>query len=280
VAVELSPLVRRVVANNPSAYTYQGTCTYLIGRGDLAVVDPGPSDEAHMRALLAAVRRDERITQIFVTHTHTDHASAARTLQAKTGGEICGFGPRLRTEQPAVTMPFDRELRDGEVVAGRTWTLEAVHTPGHASDHICYALKEEGVLCTGDHVMGWATTVVPPPDGRLADYLASLEKLLLRAGDNHYLPGHGPAISDPHRLVRAFLTHRRERNEQILSAVGEGTATVPDLVRRIYDENRKTVWPAAAASVYAHLLYLLETGRIDLVGDDVVQRSSRFRRRA
>jgi glyoxylase-like metal-dependent hydrolase (beta-lactamase superfamily II) len=297
----VSPLIRRVVANNPGPYTYEGTCTYLIGRGNVAVIDPGPDDSAHVDALLAALGPDERITHLVVTHTHTDHSPAARELQARTAAPTYGFGPQLRLDDPDTThLVFgdpevdpdpskpqpprggDRDFRpdvvlgDGDVIEADGWSLEAVHTPGHATNHLCYLVREEGNLCTGDHVMGWATTVISPPDGHLAEYLASLEKLLGRPQDRQYVPAHGPPMTDPHPVVRERLAHRRERTEQILDALAAGPATIVELVPRLYADVSKQVWLAAAASVYAHLLHLHELGLVE-AEDGPLQRVSRVR---
>lgn len=297
----MSELVRRVVANNPGPYTAQGTCTYLIGRRELAVIDPGPDDQTHVDAVLAALRPGQRITHLLATHTHSDHSPAARALQARTGAEICGFGPQLRligSEAPAdaagtpaapggaqspparggdLDFRPDIQLRDGDEVAGDGWTIEAVHTPGHASNHLCYALREEGGLFTGDHVMGWSTTVIPPPDGSLNDYLTSLRKLLQRPQDTTYLPAHGPQVADPRALVNALVLHRQDRNDEILALLGSGPATIADLVPVLYAQVPQHIWPAAGSSVYAHLLYLYDRQAIEVDDGSTLQRSSRVR---
>jgi len=323
----VSPLVRRVVANNPNPFTYLGTGTYLIGRGEVAVLDPGPDDPAHVAALLAALEPGERITHLVVTHTHGDHSPAARPLQELTGAPTYGYGPHgagpteldetdrvvfgdpeadgeldadagadagadtgrdARTDGAAKPEPRegvdhdfspDVVLRDGDVVEGDGWTLEAVHTPGHASNHLCYLLREEGTLCTGDHVMGWSTSVIGPPDGHLGDYLASLEKLLDRPQDQRYLPTHGPVVTEPHVLVRAFLAHRRERTEQLLDALAAGPATLAEIVPRLYADVSKKLWRGAASSMYAHALHLHELGEVEVEGGGPLRRTSRLRRR-
>jgi glyoxylase-like metal-dependent hydrolase (beta-lactamase superfamily II) len=302
-AEAVTTLVRRVVANNPGPYTYHGTCTYLVGRGQVGVVDPGPDDPAHLDAILAALASGERISHILVTHTHRDHSPAAPQLQARTGAPIYGFGPPSRLDDPDPTRvvfhdpdadppssepPPSRErerdfrpdfqLRDGDVVEVDDWSLDVVHTPGHATNHLCYLVREEGALCTGDHVMGWSTSVVSPPDGNLAEYMASLERLLERPQDRRYLPGHGPPVTDPQSFVRALVAHRRERTAQILDALTAGPATIAELVPRLYADRPKHIWAAASSSVYAHLLHLGDAGVIETVDGAPLQRSSRVRR--
>jgi glyoxylase-like metal-dependent hydrolase (beta-lactamase superfamily II) len=300
----VSPLIRRVVANNATPFTYLGTGTYLIGRGKVAVLDPGPDDPAHVAAVLAALQPGERITHLVVTHTHSDHSPASRPLQEHTGAPTYGFGPHglIAEDQeplffgdpdadgdPSIKEPrqaADRTFRpdvvvsDGYIVEEDGWTLEAVHTPGHASNHLCYLLREEGVLCSGDHVMGWSTSVISPPDGSLGDYLASLEKMLGRPQDRRYLPTHGPEIPEPHTLVRAFLAHRRERSEQILDALASGPATIVELVPRLYGDVSKRLWRGAAASMYAHVLQLHELGMAEVEDGAPLRRTSRIRRRS
>jgi glyoxylase-like metal-dependent hydrolase (beta-lactamase superfamily II) len=297
----VSPLVRRVVANNPSPFTYLGTGTYLIGRGNVAVLDPGPDDPAHVEAVLAALQPGERVTHLIVTHTHSDHSPASRRLQELTEAPTYGFGPQgpgddhddpvvfgdpeadgdpSRAEpREAADRRFrpDLVLRDADIVDGDGWSLEAVHTPGHASNHLCYLLREEGVLCSGDHVMGWSTSVIPPPDGDLGAYMASLEKLLRRPQDRRYLPTHGPMITEPHALVAAFLAHRRERSDQILEALAAGPATIAELVPTLYADVSKRLWRGAASSMYAHLLHLHELGIVEVEDGGSLRRTSRFR---
>jgi glyoxylase-like metal-dependent hydrolase (beta-lactamase superfamily II) len=298
----LSPLVRRVVAKNPGPYTYHGTGTYLIGRGHVAVLDAGPDDPQHVEAVLAALQPGEHITHLVVTHTHPDHSPAARALQARTGAPIYGFGPQVRMEDPDSTRVVfddpdadpdpaqpspprggdrdfvaDERVGGGDVIQGVGWTLDAVHTPGHASNHLCYHLREDGSLLTGDHVMGWSSSVVSPPDGRLGEYMASLEQLLERQSDRRYLPAHGPPIANPHAFAAALLLHRQERSEQIMDALEQGPSTIAELVKRMYQDVRKQLWPAAASSVHAHLLDLYERGLVDVDDGPPVQRSSRFR---
>ncbi|MDO9488687.1 MAG: MBL fold metallo-hydrolase, partial [Sphingomonadaceae bacterium] len=223
----LSPLVRRVLAHNPSPFSYTGTGTYIVGNGTVAVIDPGPDEPAHVAALLEALG-EETVSYIVVTHTHRDHSPAAIALKAATGAPIVGCTPLALAELgPKVEEGFDptyapdRVLVDGESVAGPGWTLTAIHTPGHTSNHLCYALAEEKALFSGDHVMGWSTSVVTPPDGSMTAYLESLRKLLDRDDDIYY-PTHGAAVTEPKRLVRGLITHRKQREGQILKLLAQG----------------------------------------------------------
>jgi glyoxylase-like metal-dependent hydrolase (beta-lactamase superfamily II) len=228
-----------VLAPNPSAFTFSGTQTYLVGRGEVAVVDPGPDLDPHIEAIRAATA-GERITAILCTHTHRDHSPAAARLSAATGAEIVGCAPlTLEDDGPRADAAFDtsyaphRVLANGEVVTGAGWTLEAVATPGHTSNHLCYALREAGALFSGDHVMGWSTTVVSPPDGDMAAYMASLD-LLQQRSDTIYYPAHGDPIDNPSRFVRHLAGHRKQREGQILRILGGGPAAVPEMVASMY----------------------------------------------
>lgn len=266
-AITLEPLVRRVLAPNPGPFTYHGTQTYIVGTGDVAVIDPGPDDPAHIAALMAAVA-GERVTHILCTHTHRDHSPAAAPLKAATGAELVGcaplvlddLGPRADAAFDAGYAP-DRVLGDGEAVSGPGWTLAAVATPGHTSNHLCFALAESGALFTGDHVMGWSTTVVAPPDGDMAAYMASLDRLMTR-DDRVYYPAHGDPIDNPQRLVRGLAGHRKQREGQILRLLGEGLEHIPDMVQRMYVGLDPRLHGAAGRSVLAHLIDLLARGRV------------------
>ncbi|HEX8261524.1 MAG TPA: MBL fold metallo-hydrolase [Allosphingosinicella sp.] len=268
----LGPRVRRVLAPNPSPFTYTGTQTYLVGEDEVAVIDPGPDLPDHIDALVAAVD-GRRVAAILCTHTHRDHSPASRPLQAATGAPIVGCaplsfddaGPRADEAFDSAYRP-DRVLADGDRVAADGWTLEAVATPGHTSNHLCLALPEEAALFTGDHVMGWSTTVVAPPDGDMADYMASLDRLLAR-GDRVYYPAHGPAVEDPHAHVRRLVDHRRMRERQILDHVERGEGRIPAMVADIYAEIDPRLFPAAGRSVLAHLLDLERRKLVRAEGD-------------
>lgn len=272
-AEPVSARVRRVMACNPGPFTLHGTGAHIIGRGQVAVIDPGPDHPAQLAALLHATR-GERITHIFVTHAHMDHSPLAKPLAEATGAIIlagagqprpsCG-GARLEAGDDLGFRP-DVALRDGERFHGPDWTIEAVATPGHTSTHFAYALIEENTLFPGDCVMGWSTSVVSPPDGDMGDYMASLEKVRARSFDV-LLPTHGPPVRDPRPLLDAYIAHRRTRERQILASLEAcGAAKARDLVRDIYADVEARLHPAALHSVLAHLLDLYRRGLIDLTG--------------
>lgn len=267
VAERLSPLVRRVLAHNPSPFTFTGTGTYIVGNGTVAIVDPGPADEAHLDAVARAVA-GETVSHHVITHTHMDHSPGAAPLKARLGGLIVGCAPlTLSDDGPRADAGFDPAyapdavLADGEAIGGPGWTLRALHTPGHTSNHLCYALEEEAVLFTGDHVMGWSTTIVSPPDGDMADYMRSLD-LLVKRDDMTYFPAHGPPIEKPQRHVRAMITHRRMREQQILRQLGKGDGHIPAMVEAMYQGTDPRLFPAAGRSVLAHLVDLEARGMV------------------
>lgn len=270
---QLEPLVRRVLAPNPSAFTYTGTQTYLIGdRAGLVVLDPGPNDPAHIAALMEAIG-DAPVLAITCTHTHRDHSPAAAPLKQLTGAPIVGCAPLvLDTTGPRADAPFDttyapdRVLRDGDTLGGDGWTLRAVATPGHTSNHLCFALEESGALFTGDHVMGWSTSVVSPPDGDMAAYMRSLQ-LLYGREDRIYYPAHGPAVEKPRQLVRGMVGHRRQRERQILRQLEKGAQTIPGMVPEMYKGTDPALYPAAGMSVKAHLIDLAQRGKVSLNGE-------------
>ena len=260
---QITPLIRRVVAENPSAFTYKGTGTYILGHGKVAVIDPGPMIDAHVEALMRALE-GETVSHILITHTHTDHSPAAAPLKVRTGAKTYGYGPHgAGSGEEDGDMDFvpDVEVRHGDIIEGDGWTVECVHTPGHTSNHICFALKEEKALFTGDHVMGWSTSIVSPPDGNMSDYMRSLDLLLTR-DDEIYWPTHGPAIREPKPFVRAFIAHREDRERQILERLKAGQTHIADMVPVIYAAVDKRLHGAAARSVLAHMTRLVEQGRV------------------
>ncbi|HEX7751672.1 MAG TPA: MBL fold metallo-hydrolase, partial [Novosphingobium sp.] len=250
-AEQLEPLVRRVLATNPSPFTYTGTQSYVVGTAQgVAVIDPGPDEPDHIAALLAAIG-GAPVIAIVCTHTHRDHSPAARPLAERTGAPVVGCAPlALADDGPRSDASFDptyapdRVLTDGESIAGPDWTLTAVATPGHTSNHICLALEESGALFTGDHVMGWSTSVVAPPDGDMTAYMASLQKLHDRE-DRIYYPAHGPAVAKPRQLVRGMIGHRRQRENQIVRLIEAGTGAIADMVPLMYRGVDKALHPAA-----------------------------------
>ena len=263
----LSPLVRRVLAPNPSPFTFTGTQTHIVGSGEVAVIDPGPDMPEHLDALMAAVD-GERVSAILCTHTHRDHSPGSRPLAQATGALIIGCAPlAIEDDGPRADDEFDpdylpgRVLGEGDVVEGPGWALEAVHTPGHTSNHLCFALAQERALFTGDHVMGWSTTIVSPPDGDMGAYMASLQRLLAR-DDRIYYPAHGPAIETPHNRLRDLIAHRKQREEQILDQLRRGQRRIPAMAEAIYASVDPRLHPAAERSVLAHLIHLEERGLV------------------
>ncbi|HEV2747371.1 MAG TPA: MBL fold metallo-hydrolase [Allosphingosinicella sp.] len=261
----VGPLVRRLLAPNPSPFTFTGTQSFIVGDGEVAVIDPGPHIPAHVEALLAATA-GERVVAIICTHTHRDHSPASRPLAAATGAPIVGCAPlALDDDGPRADASFDpdyvpdRVLRDGETVGGPGWTLAAVATPGHTPNHLCFALAEAGALFSGDHVMGWSTTIVSPPEGDMAAYRASLDKLLAR-DEAVYHPAHGPPIAEPREHVRRLIRHRRRREAQILARLEAGDSRLSAMVAAIYTDVDPGLHPAAERSVLAHLIDLEARG--------------------
>jgi glyoxylase-like metal-dependent hydrolase (beta-lactamase superfamily II) len=274
---EVAPGVRRMLADNPSPFTFKGTVSYIVGRGRVAIIDPGPLDERHIAALLDAVR-GETVTHIFVTHTHHDHSPAVPRIKAATGAMVLAEGPhrparplhvgeapRLDASNDTDFRP-DRALHDGEVVAGPGWTIEAVATPGHTANHMAFALKEADLLFSGDHVMAWSTPVVAPPDGAMSDYMASLQKLARRS-EPLYLPGHGGAVREAPRFVAHYIRHRQAREASILHRLAKGEADIPTLVRAIYIGLDPRLVKAAGLSVLAHLEDLVTRGLVVTEGE-------------
>ena len=270
---QVSPLIRRVVANNPGPFTYLGTGTYIIGKGEVAVIDPGPDMADHLDALMAALE-GETVTHILVTHHHTDHSPLARPLHEKTGAKIYGCAVGAKAGDSAVITEAGHDLDfspdidicgGGAVFEGPGWTLEAIATPGHTSNHICFALKEENALFSGDHIMGWSTTVVSPPDGDMTAYMDSLDKV--KALDFDVLwPTHGPPVRDVAPFIDAYIAHRRAREAQVLKALGDGRTHITDMIPDLYVQVDKRLWPAAARSVLGHMIDLTRRGVV--VSDD------------
>ncbi len=302
--VQMTPMIRRVVCKNPTPFTYRGTGTYIVGKGRVAVIDPGPPLSSHVDDVLAALGPDETVSHILITHTHSDHSSLTDPLKERTGASSYGYGPHgnvqesdpddkidfskyftseekkqfdqewdelpdeLKREGADLAFRPDERVADGDVIQGDGWTMTAVHTPGHCSNHICYHLAEENALFSGDHVMGWATSVVGPPDGSMKDYLASLRKLLPREAER-YWPTHGPAITEPNRYVQSFIDHREDRELQILAYLQGGAKQIADFVPEMYAGYDKRLWYPAANSVLAHMLHLVETKRVRVADGDV-----------
>lgn len=273
---QVSAKIRRVIARNPGPFTFYGTGTYIVGHGNVAVIDPGPELEEHFEALMSAVE-GEKVTHIVVTHTHADHSPLSRKLADATGALICGYGAdpttpeNVRGSAPGMEEAVDRNLKldiklsHGDVIQGEGWTLESIHTPGHMANHMCFALREEEVLFSGDHVMGWSTSVVIPPDGSMAAYMDSLN-MLLDQSHSTYWPTHGPPITDPKPHVRAYIAHRLDREQQFLDWLRERSGRISEIVADIYANVPKELHPAAAQSVFAHLIKMVDEGRISSAG--------------
>jgi glyoxylase-like metal-dependent hydrolase (beta-lactamase superfamily II) len=283
---EVMPGVRRILCNNPGPFTFKGTVSYIVGRGRVAIIDPGPLDGPHIAALIDAVR-GETVTHIFVTHTHRDHSPAAARIKAATGAPVLAEGPhrparplnvgeapRLDASNDTDFAP-DRVLADGEAVSGDGWTLEAVTTPGHTANHMAFALKEKNVLFSGDHVMAWSTPVVAPPDGAMSDYMASLEKLARRS-ETVYFPGHGGAVRNAPRFVAAYILHRKAREAAILHRLAKGEADIPSIVSAIYAGLDPRLTRAAGLSVLAHLEDLTARGLVSTNGAPTIGGSYRL----
>ena len=271
-ADRVSPLIQRVIADNPGPFTFTGTGTYIVGRkgpaASVAVIDPGPPDDAHLGAILRALE-GRTVSHILVTHTHRDHAPLARPLAEATGAPVLAAAPpRLETHASAgmdedddADFRPDRILSDGERIMGDRWTLRTLATPGHASNHLAFVLEEERALFSGDHVMGWSTTVVAPPDGDMAAYFASLDRVL--AGDFETIwPTHGPPVTQVAPFLRAYRDHRLEREAQIIARLAAGDDTIGAMVPTLYAAVDSRLWPAASLSVLAHLIKLVREGRV------------------
>jgi len=284
---QVSPLIRRVVANNPGPFTYKGTGVYIVGHGDVAVIDPGPDTPEHLDVLMRALE-GERVTHIFVTHRHMDHSPAAHPLAKRTGAKVYAstIPPkpsecddiRLEAGDDDLFQP-DIDVKDGERFSGPGWTVEAVATPGHTTNHMAYALLEENALFPGDHIMGWSTTIIGPPDGDMTAYLDSLEKVRDRNFDTLW-PTHGPPVRDVRPFVQAFIDHRLEREAQVLEQLAQGKRLIKDMVSVIDADVDKRLHPAACHSVLAHIIRLVELGRVGCDGPPCVDNEYWLKRSA
>ena len=267
----LAPGIRRVIANNPGPFTFSGTGTYILGTGKVAVIDPGPDDQEHIDAILAELE-GESISHILVTHTHMDHSPGCKKLQAACDAPTYAYGRHgagkieqgINVEEGG-DMDFDPDylVRHGDIIEGGDWSVECVYTPGHTSNHMCFALREQKALFSGDHVMGWSTSIVSPPDGDMSEYMDSLE-LLLDRDDVIYWPTHGPCIEEPKAHVRAFIQHRQEREQQIIDCLEQGIFNIREMVPAMYHDTPEFMYPAAARSVLAAMDNLLKKQRVVL----------------
>jgi len=269
---EMSPLIRRVIANNPGPFTFTGTGVYIIGRGTVAVIDPGPLNDEHFEALKAALS-GETVSYVLVTHSHLDHSPLAHPLADWAGCKVYARGAAIATEADVrmeagddMTFRPDVTVSDGFTASGPGWTIEAIETPGHTSNHVCYALKEENALFSGDHVMGWSTTVISPPDGDMGDYFNSLTKVRDRSFQTIY-PTHGPPVTDDASgFIQAYIDHRKAREAAIIARLEAGDKTIPQMVKTIYADVDVRLHPAACHSVLGHMIHLVEQGRVTVDG--------------
>lgn len=272
---QLSSLVQRVIADNPGPFTYTGTGVFIIGDKNVCVIDPGPATEKHEAALDKALE-GRKVTHIVVTHHHLDHSPLAKPLAEKHGCQVYGHSLHSKTCDDGdvvleagddLSFKPDVEIRDGHIIKGDGWTMQAIHTPGHTSNHLCFALKEENTVFSGDHIMGWSTSVVSPPDGDMGDYLRSLEKIYAQHFDI-VRPTHGPAITEVDTFIRAYIDHRLAREVQIAEALGNGLNSIFDIVAKLYAKVDKRLHPAAAHSVLSHLIHMRQDGRAAANGPD------------
>ncbi len=283
---QVSPLIRRIVCNNPGPFTFTGTGTYIVGNGSVAVIDPGPENDDHYAALLGELK-GKTVSHIIITHTHMDHSPLAARLKVDTGAKTYAYGPhgsgrpqQVRSGDVQLDASGDMQfaedvtVRHGDVIEGQDWTLEAVFTPGHTSNHMAFALREENALFSGDHIMAWSTSVIAPPDGNMSDYFASLQTVLGRE-EEVYWPTHGPPKRNPRDFVRGFVTHRKMREEAIFRRIQKGDRTIGEIVKSVYSEVDPRLHPAAAMSTFAHIEHLLEQEKI--VTDDTPALDSEYR---
>lgn len=275
-AIDIAPGIQRLTVNNPGPFTYHGTNSYIVGENVVAVIDPGPDDPAHLDALMNALK-GRKVSHIFVSHTHADHSPLAKHLKDQTGAPVLAEGPHRSArplhigEQNPLDASADRDfvpdeiLQHGEVIHGQDWSIEAVFTPGHTANHMAFAMANNGVLFSADHVMAWATSIIAPPDGAMVDYMRSLETLLLRE-DTIYYPGHGGPVIKPHKFVRALRTHRKIRERAVLERIRKGDRLIPAMVKVIYRETDPRLHGAAALSVMAHIEDLVARGSVTTKG--------------
>lgn len=275
--MRVTPRIRRLLAPNPGPFTFRGTGVYVIGEGEVAVIDPGPVIDDHFEALKRSLA-GERITHVLVTHSHSDHSPLAHPLADWAGCQVFASGRHvsgraeieMEADDDSLFRP-DIALGDGALLRGPGWTIEAIETPGHTSNHLCFALLEENALFSGDHVMGWSTTVISPPDGRMGDYLASLAKVRAR-GFSTIWPTHGPPITQPEPFLDAYLRHRLAREQAIVERLAAGDTRIPEMVSVIYRDVDPRLHPAACHSVLAHMIHLVEAGRVSAVGEGLQAR--------
>ena len=290
VAEQVSPLIKRITCNNADKFTFKGTGTYIIGTKSVAVIDPGPLDTDHIDALCLELEGTE-VSHILITHTHNDHSPASKILKERVGGVLCGFGPHPKDnsvkdntngsstnseESGDVDFMPDQFLSHKEIINGDGWTIESLHTPGHISNHLCFALKEENSMFTGDHIMGWSTTIIPPPNGNLEDYFNSL-KLLLERDETTYWPTHGGPINNPIKFVQELIAHRENRNIQIIDCLKntrKKKLPISKIVKNVYKGYPKELRKPAARSVLAHLIYLNQKNLVNC--DETPQADSKF----
>ena len=282
---EPAPGVRRVMADNGGPFTFKGTISCIVGRGKVAIIDPGPLDQRHVDALLQAVR-GETVTHIFVTHTHNDHSPAVRALKAATGATVYAEGPHRASRDlhdGDIVRPADRDFRpdivvkDGDVVQGDGWSLQGVATPGHTANHMAFALRGTDILFSGDHVMGWSSTIVAPPDGSMYDYITSLEKLMKRS-ETTYFPGHGPAIRDAARFSALLLDHRKARERSIFAVLSKGASTVAGIAAESYRSLDERLIGAARMTVLAHLEDMVRRKLVETDGPPTLEAAYRVSR--
>lgn len=281
--------LRRITCNNPNPFTFTGTGTFIVGKGQVAIVDPGPNDPEHLNAICHGLYPEERVSHIFVTHRHEDHCGGARALAQMLDAPVFGWPEAdSLTVQPDTatgstteeatdrTLRLDHEIHDGEVFSGSDWRLKAIHTPGHVREHVCFELLNTGMAFSGDHVMGWATSVIVPPNGSMNDYLNSLRRLQEIATITTLLPTHGPAVHETSEYIEQLIQHRQARHQEVLELVASGVSKIADIVPVIYANYDRSLWFAAAATVHAHLIAAIEAGEVSAIDADYPQLGSVF----